>query len=115
MLHLSTLKKSATIVTFGKSESWNVAAEQVTYRSQAQEKVSVETYTGFSQKLTLGLSVGKGLSCQINLTTFIRPWSCQWGHGLISGVSINTHYALKMPNLCIFRTQVNIVNVKVDL
>ena len=65
--------------------------------------------TGFPQKLALGLSVGKGLLCQINLTTFVRPWSCQWGHGLISGVSINTHYALKMPNLYIFVTQVNIM------
>ena len=71
--------------------------------------------TGVPQKLALGLSVGKGLLRQINLTTFIRPWSCQWGHGLISGVSINTHYALKMPNSYIFITQVNIVNVKVDL
>ena len=68
-----------------------------------------DTHTGFPQKLALGLSVGKGLLHQINLTIFIRPWSCQRGNGLISGVSINTHYALKMPNLNIFMTQVNIV------
>ena len=66
-------------------------------------------HTGFPQKLALGLSLGKGLLRQINLTVFIRPWSCQWVHGLISGVSINTHYALKMPYLYIFIIEVNIV------
>ena len=64
--------------------------------------------TGYriSRELTLGLSVGKGLLRQINLTKFIRPWSIHWGHGLVSGISINTHYALKMLNLYIFITQV---------
>ena len=72
---------------------------------------------GFPQKLALGLSVGKGLFCQINLTTFITPRSHQWGHGLIFGEGINTHYAVKMPNSYPFYTfvhskeitQVNIV------
>ena len=68
-----------------------------------------ESSTRFPQKLALGLSMGKGLLHQINLTIFIKPWSCQWGHGLKSWVSINTHYALKKPNLYIFITQVNIV------
>ena len=31
----------------------------------------------------------------------IRPWSYQWGYGLIFGESINIHYAAKMPNLYI--------------
>ena len=56
--------------------------------------------------------MGKGLLHQIILTIFIRPWSYQWGHGLISGVSINTHYALKMLNLYISIAQVNIVVLK---
>ena len=59
--------------------------------------------TGFPQKLALGLSVGKGLLRQVNFTTFIRLWSYQWGHGLIYGVGTNTHYAVKMPNLYIFK------------
>ena len=58
----------------------------------------VRPHTRFPQKLALGLSVEKGLLHKINLTTFIRPWSYQWGHGLISGVGNNAHYAVKMPN-----------------
>ena len=48
-------------------------------------------------KLALGLSAGKGLLHQINLT-FLRPWPYLWGHGLIFGEDINAHYAVKMPN-----------------
>ena len=46
--------------------------------------------------------MGKGLFCQMNLTTFKGPWSYKWVQGLIFGEGINTRHAVKMPNSHIF-------------
>ena len=68
------------------------------FEREASDFLVASMDTRFPQKLALGLSMGKGHLHQINLTTFIRPWSYHWGHALI-----NTLYAVKMPNLYILK------------